>query len=107
MLLAAQNRGDCFSEFDRYLLDVRLSIQHVLLDDFLRAQPVVFAGDVRIEIPQFLCLFRHGFFYFVDFPIDFRSQLFKITANLFFVLYICIRLGGDVLHSLQEGTVIG
>ena len=104
--MSAQHRGDCCSELYRQPVDISLKIEHIILEDFLRAQAIIFTGDVRVKIPEFLCLLGHSFLDFVDFHIDFHSKFFKITSDLFFIYYIAVWLGGDHLHSLKQGSII-
>jgi len=54
-----------------------------------------------------LGLLDYCFFDFVDFVIDFGSQLLKKHINLIFESYIAaVRLGDDLLYPLEERRVV-
>jgi len=51
-------------------------------------------------------LLDNCFFDFVDFVIDFGSQLLKKHANLIFESYVAVRLSGDLLYALKERRIV-
>jgi len=104
--LSAENSCDRLSYLDGQLVGVSLKVEHILLEDFLGAHPVVLAGDVRVEIPQGLSLLEHRFLHLVDFLIDFGSQFLKINSNLISEPYIASGLGGNFLDPLEESSVV-
>ena len=107
-LLAVQDRRDGFFELEGELVAVSGEVEHVMLERFLRAESVVLAGDVRVEVPQLLGLLDNGCFDFVDFVIDFGSQLLKKRTNLIFESCVAaVGLGGDLLDLLEESRVVG